>query len=511
MKKVIIIGAGIGGLISAIKLKHHGYDVTVIEKNGYIGGKINQIKKDGFTFNIGPMTDKYYEIFDDVYHYVGKDPREYFSIFPLSKNYHVYFSKENMAEVSSEFVSLNKFLETLNEKEISHYFSFLDEHFDSYTSKDNFIKKSFNPMINAIKSKVSLNQLNHFKSRSLNPSESDFTISKHLRELLIFQQLFLGGSSYDRNYRQYFSPNYSDHEDMVLIKGGMSGYIQGLEKLMQEVKIKILTNTHVDEIFISQGHAKGVVIGEDIFCADIVINNTDFPYAMTNLIKNEKHRPRNTSKKLEKMYYSPSAFMMALGLNIKLNQLNVHNLYLSSDLDANINSIFNAALPTSPSMVLHVPSKIDSNLAPLNHEVLIIFVPVPHLKEFKQSRNDKLIQQFRQIVLDRIATGKFIDNLEEHIISETILTPKDWERNVHAHYGSIFGLSSTSKQSKHSKPEPKSKEVQRLYHTGTSIVPGATIPLVMVNAQLYVDEVLKFDPNGEGNACSIYAKQYENA
>ena len=511
MKKVIIIGAGLGGLVSAIKLKHHGYDVTVIEKNGHIGGKINQFEKDGFTFDMGPNILMFHEMVDEVFEYVGKDPREYFGKIPLNNSYHIYFSNADKTNVSTDLVELSKHLEGINEKESLDYFSFLDGLYEHYTEiNEDFLKKKLKTILDTFNPKK---QGNNFKNKRITSNLNDSEVEKHeqLRKFLTFHYLFLDGSSSLGNSEKSLTSKLERLNNLWFFKGGMSAYIQGLEILMHEMGIKILTHTHVDEIFVTNGQAKGVVIGEDIFCADIVISNTDFPYAMKNLIKSEKHRPLYPNKKLEKMNYSPSAFMMVLGLDIKLNHLNVHNLYLTSAFDENIRNIFNSTLPTSPSMMLHVPSKIDSNLAPLNHEVLIILVPVPNLKDFNQVWNDNLIQQFRQIVMDRIASENLIENLEDHIVSETILTPKDWESSVHAHYGSIFGIAPTLKQSKHLKTQPKNKDIQHLYHTASFIYPGTGISSVIMSAQRCVDEVLKYDPNGEGNACSIYAKQYENA
>jgi phytoene desaturase len=512
MKKVIIVGAGIGGLVSAIKLKHHGYDVTVIEKNERIGGKINQIKKDGFTFDMGPTIVMMPEMYDEVFKYVGKDPNDYFTKTQLNPIYNVYFSKEDKVEVNTDLVHLTKFLEGISEKEASGYFRYLNDIYERYVvAKEHFLEKTFNTFTDVFNPKT---LWNGFKLKTFDTayhSVSKFVSSDRLRKLLSFQTLYIGISPYVGPSIYSIIPMVETLYGIWFFKGGMYGYIQGLEKLMNEMGIKIITNTQVDEIFITNGQAKGVVIGEDIFCADIVINNTDFPYAMKNLVKNEKHRPRYTNKKLEKMDYSSSAFMMYLGLDIKLDHLNVHNLYLSSDFEGNIKDIFNATLPKAPSMYFYVPSKLDSSLAPDNHEALYILVPVPSLKGFTQYWDESLIQNYRKEIIDRIASDNMIENLEDHIVSETILTPKDWEREVHAHYGATFGLAPTLRQSNNFRPQPKFKGIQHFYHTGSSIHPGAGIPIVMMSAQLCVKEVLKYDPNGEPNACSVYSKDYENA
>ncbi|MBS3991646.1 MAG: phytoene desaturase [Erysipelothrix sp.] len=512
MKKVIIVGAGIGGLVSAIKLKHHGYDVTVIEKNERIGGKINQIKKDGFTFDMGPTIVMMPELYDEVFKYVGKDPNDYFTKTQLSPTNNIYFSLEDKVEVNTDLVQIAKIFEGMNEKEASGYLSYIDDIYERYVvSNEHILEKTSNKLSSIFNPKTLWDGFKLKTFDNTSHSVSKIAQSDHLRKLLSFQTLFIGISPYSRPSNYSANPMIETLYGIWFFKGGMYGYIQGLEKLMNEMGIKIITNTTVDEIFITNGQAKGVVIGEDIFCADIVINNTDFPYAMKNLVKNEKHRPRYTNKKLEKMDYSSSAFMMYLGLDLKLDHLNVHNSYLSSDFEGNIKDIFSATLPKTPSMYFYVPSKLDPSLAPANHEALYILVPVPSLKGVTQSWDKSFIQNFRKVVLNRIASENMIENLEDHIVSETILTPKDWESEVHAHYGATFGLAPTRRLSNDFRPQPKFKGIQHFYHTGSSIHLGAGIPIVMMNAQLCVNEVLKHDPNGEPNACSVYSKEYENA
>lgn len=512
MKKVIIVGGGIGGCVSAIKLKHHGYDVTLIEKNSSLGGKINQIKKDGFTFDMGPTIVMMPHMYDEVFTYVGKNPDDYYTKTQLNPIYNVYFSKEDKVEVNTDLVHLTRFLESMGEQEASGYFRYLNDIYERYVvAKEHFLEKTFNHPKDVFNLKTLWNGLKLKTFDTAYHSVSKFVKSDKLRKLLSFQTLYIGISPYVGPSIYSIIPMVETLYGIWFFKGGMYGYIQGIEKLMKEMGIKIMLNTQVDEIFISNKQAKGVVIGEDIVCADLVINNTDFPYAMKHLIKDEKHRPRYTNKKLEKMDYSSSAFMMYLGLNKKLDHLNVHNLYLSPDFEGNIKDIFNATLPPTPSMYFYVPSKLDASLAPEGHEALYVLVPIPSLKGFKQPWNEALIQTYRREILDRIASEGIIENLESHLVSETILTPKDWEEKVHAHYGATFGLAPTLRQSNNFRPQPKFKGLNHFYHTGSSIHPGAGIPIVMMSAQLCVNEVLKYDPNTESKACSVYAKEVENA
>lgn len=512
MNKVLIIGAGIGGLVSAIKLKHHGYDVTIIEKNGSLGGKINQIQKDGFTFDMGPTIVMMPDMYDDVFRYVGKNPDDYYTKTQLNPIYNVYFSKDDKVEVSTDLVHLTRFLEGMSEKEASGYFKYLNDIYARYVvAKEHFLEKTFNKPSDVFNLRTLWNGLRLKTFDTAYHSVSKFVKNERLRKLLSFQTLYIGISPYVGPSIYSIIPMVETLYGIWFFKGGMYGYIQGLEKLIHEMGINVMLNTEVEEIFISNKRAKGVVIDGDVYCADIVINNADFPYAMKHLIKDEKHRPRYTNKKLEKMDYSSSAFMMYLGLNKKLDHLNIHNLYLSPDFEGNIRDIFEGKLPPTPSMYFYVPSKLDPSLAPEDHEALYILVPIPSLKDFPQPWSEELVASYRKEILDRIASENIIENLEDHIVSETILTPKDWQEKVHAHYGATFGLAPTLRQSNNFRPQPKFKGIDHLYHTGSSIHPGAGIPIVMMSAQLCVNEILKYDPLKETQTCDAFASPIKNA
>lgn len=495
MSKVIIIGAGIGGLVTAIKLKHHGYDVTIIEKNSSIGGKINQIKKDGFTFDLGPTIVMMPHMYDEVFRYVGKNPDDYYTKTQLNPIYNVYFSKTDKVEVSTDLVHLTRFLESIGEKETSGYFRYLNDIYARYVvAKKHFLEKTFNTLTDVLNFRTLWNGLRLKTFDTAYHSVSKFVKNERLRKLLSFQTLYIGISPYVGPSIYSIIPMVETLYGIWFFKGGMYGYVQGLEKLIHEMGIKVMLNTEVEEILISNKKAKGVVIDGEVYCASIVVNNADFPYAMQHLIKDERVRPRYTNHKLQKMDYSSSAFTMYLGLNKKLTDLNVHNLYLSPDFEGNIRDIFDGKLPPTPSMYFYVPSKLDTSLALEGHEALYILVPIPNLKDFPHTWNDELITSYRKEVFDRIKSEHIIENLEDHIISETILTPKDWQTHVHAHYGSTFGLAPTLRQSNNFRPQPKSKNIDHLYHTGSSIHPGAGVPIVMMSAQLCVNEILKYEP-----------------
>ncbi|MDO7975882.1 FAD-dependent oxidoreductase [Oceanotoga teriensis] len=154
-----------------------------------------------------------------------------------------------------------------------------------------------------------------------------------------------------------------------------------MAKLFQELGGKIHLESNVEEIIIENNKAKAIVINGEVIESDYIIVNADFPYAMKNLIKNEKNRGKYTNKKIENMDYSCSCFLMYLGLNKKISDdTRLHNIIFAEDFEKNISDIFNGNDPKEPSIYMYIPTKIDETLAPKDKETLYVLAPVPELK-----------------------------------------------------------------------------------------------------------------------------------
>ena len=144
MKKIIVIGAGVAGLSAAVRLQKLGYEVTLYEKDRQVGGKMNQIKTAGFTFDLGPTIVMMPEIYREVFEFCGKDPDDYISMKKVDPMLKLYFNKEEPIEFSNDLIELTKTLENISPEDTQGYFAFLADIYQRYTiAKEAFITKSF--------------------------------------------------------------------------------------------------------------------------------------------------------------------------------------------------------------------------------------------------------------------------------------------------------------------------------------------------------------------------------
>lgn len=491
MKKILIIGAGIAGISSAIQLRAQGYDVEIYEKESTIGGKMSQIQSKGYTFDVGPTILMMPDVYKEVFKLAGKNPDDYITLSQINPIYSVFYSNHDRLDVSTDLVDLIKFLEGISEKDALGYMQYLSEIYKRYlVAKDHFIEKSFRKPTDFYNPKTLLKALELKTFDSAYHAISQFVKDDRLRKLLSFQTLYIGISPYNGPSIYSIIPMIEMIYGIWFIKGGMYGYVQGLSKLMNELGVKVHTETTVEEIVIENKQVKGIRVDGKLIEADIVLTNADFPYAMKNLIKDEKLRKPYTDAKIEKMDYSCSTFMMYLGVNHKLDNLNVHNILFSPDFDGNISEIFDGTLPKDPSMYFYCPAKLDPSLAPKGKEALYVLVPIPNQKTFEGPWDEAQIQSYRRLILDKIKESGMIPDLEAHIETEVILTPKDWNLRYNAHYGATFGLAPTLMQSNYYRPHNTFSKIKNLYFTGSSVHPGAGVPIVLTSAKLAVGDIL---------------------
>jgi phytoene desaturase len=219
----------------------------------------------------------------------------------------------------------------------------------------------------------------------------------------------------------------------------------------------------------------------------------DFPYAMKHLVPNEKDRGKYTDKKIDKMDYSCSCFLLYLGLDKKYEVEALHSIHFAKDFEKNITDIFDQGiLPDDPSYYLYVPSFLDPDMAKEGHEALYALVPVPELSKFSDW-NEETIQKYRDHVLQKIKQETVFTDIEEHIVFEEHYTPRDFSENFNAYRGATFGLKPTLKQSNYYRPHNKFDYADNLYFCGSSTHPGAGVPIVMQSAKLAVEELIRDD------------------
>ncbi|MDU1570685.1 MAG: phytoene desaturase family protein [Enterococcus hirae] len=494
MKKIIVIGAGVAGLSAAVRLQKLGYEVTLYEKDRQVGGKMNQIKTAGFTFDLGPTIVMMPEIYREVFEFCGKDPDDYISMKKVDPMLKLYFNKEEPIEFSNDLIELTKTLENISPEDTQGYFAFLADIYQRYTiAKEAFITKSFRGFWDFYNPKSLWAGIRLRTFSDAYTSISKFVKDDRLRKSLAFQTLYIGVSPYQGPSLYTIIPMIELFYGVYFIEGGMYTLATSLARLFEELGGKIVYETSVDEILIDNKIAKGIRIGKEQVMADAIVCGADFPYAMKELIPDERQRGKYTNKKIAKFEYSCSCFLMYLGLDKKYPEEHLHSIYFAEDFKKNVDDLFERGkLPDDPSFYLYRPSLMDDSLAPEGQEDLYVLVPVPELSKYEKW-TEQTMQAYRQKIIRLLKEKTIFKDIDEHIVSETLITPKDFSERFNAYNGATFGLKPTLKQSNYYRPHNKFSAAENLYFCGSSTHPGAGVPIVMQSAKLAVEELLRDD------------------
>ncbi len=491
-KKALIVGAGVGGLATAVRLLSKGYDVKVYEKEERVGGKINIIKTDDFCFDLTASILMIPDVYKEIFDWAGRKYEDYLEFIRLEPFYRVNYSDGSRYDFSTDLTKLVDLLESTSREDSLGYIKFIGDAYRKYLiANQYFLQKSFRNISNFF-NPFTLTKALQIKTFSTTYDYiSKYIKNEKLRQFICFQSLYMGISPYNGPNIYTLVPTISQLYGLWYLKGGMYSYIIALQKMINELGGTIEKGINVEEILISEGKAVGLKTDKGIEKGDIVVCNADFPYAMKELIKDKKAKGMYTDKKISKMKYSCSTFIMYLGLKKKYQNLSVHNFYINDDFKENIEYSFEGKLPVKPSLYIYCPSRIDQNMAINSKESLNIMVRVPNLYFDEIKWDKKTIHSFREKVINTISRIKGLEDIEENIIYESYLTPKKLQSLFNSYYGTAFGLSPTLTQTNYFRPDVKSQNIKNLYFVGSSVHPGTGVSIVLFSSKLVVEEILK--------------------
>lgn len=498
-EKVIVIGAGMGGLSAAIRLQLAGYRVEIYEKNQTPGGKMSQIKAKGYTFDVGPTIVMMPDLYRKLFELAGKDPENYFQLKRLEPMYDAYFKDDvyRRYTITSDLVDLMKMNEGLGQDTALGFLQYLSEMYKRYqVAVESFITKPFRYAKDIYNPKMLREVLKLKTFSSAEAMMASFIPNKDLQQMMGFQTLYIGVSPKKGPSLYNMIPMIELLYGVWFIEGGMFAYAKALERLFIELGGEIYYNKEVKEILIEKGRAKGIALKDCYVEADIVISDADFPYTMQVLVQDNKAKGKYSPTKIDNMDYSCSCLVFYWGVKGTYPNLKIHNFIICSNLSENLDQIFEGELIRDPSLYLHIPSLADSNLAPEGNSSFYVLMPVSELGTGKYAWTPEVINHYRQCALDSLAPLDGLADLEHKIEFEQVYTPLEFEKSFNAYRGATFGLQPTLKQSNHWRPQSKSLDCDNLYFTGSSTHPGAGVPIALEGGKICAEEVRRDKEGG---------------
>jgi phytoene desaturase len=490
MTSIILIGAGLGGLAAALRLRHHGFDVLVLEKQSRVGGRSNLIEERGFRADTGPTILVMKPMFEETYRAIGRDFEERVKLVRLDPNYRIYFHDGTHLDLLSSMPELSAEVERIEPGGTERLFRFIGEGAKKYELGMDFVERNYDRITDLANPTAALRLIQTSAYRNLYGQVSRFFHTDELRKAFSFHSMFLGLSPFE-SLAMYSMITYADLVGgMYYPLGGIYSIIEDMARIAAETGVQIRTEAAVEEILIENGRAVGVRLasGEELR-ADIIVSNADLPYTYRSLIPS-RHRKVYSDARLERMKYSCSGYILLLGLDKTYPNMRHQALYFSGDYRGNLDAIFrDGILPDEPSFHLNNPTITDPGAAPPGHSLLYVLAPMPNLQAHIDWESAAPI--VREKLLKRLE--KIVDpEIRRHIVWERDYRPTDWLKDVNAVHGTAFGsLSHGFFQSSYFRPHNKARDIERLYFVGQGTYPGVGTPMVLISARLLAERLMQ--------------------
>ncbi len=485
-KRAIVIGSGFAGLSVATHLAHAGLEVEVFEKNSMPGGRAQQFKAEGFTFDMGPSWYWMPDVFDGYFERFGRRRSDYFQIKRLNPSYSVYFGKDHKMEVPADYEELKALFERYEPGSGAALDAFMKEAAYKYeVGMQDLVYKPGQSLLEFADMRVAkgLFRLQLFSSLSAH-------VRKHFKnpyliELLEFPVLFLGAKP-NKTPALYSLMNYADIKlGTWYPSSGMYDIVKGMTALATELGVKIHCNSPVERISTLGDRAIGVIVQGKEYNSDVVISSADYHHTEMHLLE-ESHR-NYSAKYWESRTMAPSSLLYYVGVNKPIEGLLHHNLFFDTDFSKHASEIYDdPAWPEEPLFYVSATSKTDPGSAPEGCENLFILIPTaPGMVE-----NPEIKERYFGVVMERME-DQLQQSIRKHVIFRRDFACSDFMSEYNSFKGNAYGLANTLKQTAILKPSIKNKKLSGLYYTGQLTVPGPGVPPSLVSGKVVSDAVLK--------------------
>lgn len=487
-KSVIIVGAGLGGLSTALRLSARGYSVHIIEKNNQAGGRLNQIKKDGFTFDTGPsffsMSYEFEELAKDANMEL---PFEFFELDPLytvnfggdSKTYFLYKDIKKLAAQFEEY-------EPDFEQKMENYLAKCGALFND--TVDVVIKQNFNSLFDYLKALMSVNPVHlPVLTRQFHTQVNRYFKSKEARQIISLVAFFLGRTPFDTS-AIYTLLSYTEfrHDGYFNVKGGMYQIVEGIVDVLKKRGVKFTFNTEIVDFISNEKQLTAVIDQNKIsYEANAFVINSDAAVFRGKVLKRKAY----SIKKLDKKEWTMGYLTMYIGIKRKLPNVHHHNYFIGKNFNDYAEDVYkNPDRLQKPYYYVNVVSKYNTECAPEGCESLFFVCPVPDLR-YKSNWDDK--DEIADSIIEDFSNRIGID-LSSEIVSRTIYTPNDWQNKFNLHRGSGLGLSHSLWQIGALRPANFDEKFTNTFYTGASTVPGAGLPMAVISSKLATERVLSY-------------------
>lgn len=476
-----VIGSGLGGLAAAIRLGAKGYRVSVFEKLEQPGGRASVFRQDGFTFDAGPTIITAPFILDELWSLAGAKFSDDVTLKPLDPFYDIRFDDGTVMSCCADPARMREEVRRISPSDVEGYERFMAESEAIYRiGFEQLGHVPFGSPLDMVKIAPDLLKLGAW--RTVHQHVAARVKSPKIRMALSFHPLFIGGNPFKvtaiYSMIAYLERQYGVH----FAVGGTGALVRAMVKLLERQGGSIHLNSEVAEITCEGARATGLRLADGrTIKTDIVISNAETAHTYTKLLA-KAPRKRWSDAKLARARYSMSLFVWYFGTNRQYPDVPHHTILMGPRYRELLHDIFEKKILAKDfSLYLHRPTASDPTLAPPGCDAFYVLSPVPH--------QDSGIDWTTRAAAYKAAIAEHLDRtmmpgFREHIVTEKLITPIDFENRLSSAKGAAFGLEPTLLQSAWFRPNNRSEDIENLFIVGAGTHPGAGVPGVVSSARI---------------------------
>jgi phytoene desaturase len=497
--RVVVVGAGFGGLAAAIRLQARGFQVTLCDKRDAAGGRGYQYHDAGFKFDGGPTVVTAPFVLEELFALAGVDMQERVKLVPVDPFYRVRFHDGRVFDYNGDPEHMAAEVAKFNPADVDGYHRFVsaaeqifkvgfedlaDQPFLRWTDMAKIVPKM-------VRLKSHLSVYSMVKRHLSDPA---------LRTVMSFHPLLVGGNPFSTTSIYALIAFLERKWGVWFALGGTGALVQALVDLFVELGGTVRFSTEVDQLKIERRGARPKVTGVRLaggatLPADLVVCNADAPAVYRRLVDTQFRR-KNSDRRIDKFRYSMGLVVAYFGTKRTYPEQAHHTILLGERYEELLDDIFEKkVLAPDFSLYLHAPTRTDPTLAPPGCENFYVLAPVPHLDSGTDWAKEEPI--FVDKLYAHLEAHGGIPGLRENLVTSRVITPQHFHDELNSEKGAAFSIQPTLRQSAYFRFHNRSEDIDDLYFVGAGTHPGAGLPGVISSAKV-VDRLIPNMP-GTGN------------
>lgn len=480
---ILIVGAGPGGLATAMRLAAQGHRVDVYEAEHTVGGRMRGFSDGDYHFDTGPTILQVPRVYDELFAACGLRREDYVEFLRVSPNTRIRFWDNSHLDLTSDTADFKRQLAAIRPDLPAAFDRWYTDHIaKNRAGYGPYLGSPVRPPLGYMRPAELAAAMTFRPWETLYDHYWRYFREERVAYALAYQAKYLG--MHPRHCSSIFSlvTWLEFAEGIWHPKGGFRALAQALARAASDLGVQFHMGKPVRTTIVENGKAKGIELESGArVLADAVVINADFGYGMRTLVPPEA-RGSYTEGRMRRLSFSCSTFMMYLGVDKRYDDLPHHQLYLSSNLRRTEHAYASDAVldETAPSFYVCNPSILDPSSAPEGHSTLFVLVPVPntsHAIDWEAKR-----QSYRDLIISRLGTLGYTD-VADHIVSERVYTAETWRDDYRVHLGAVFNLTHGWGQLGPLRPHIRSDGARNLYWIGGAVHPGSGLMTILEAAK----------------------------